>query len=357
MDAEVYKQPGRRRANGLVDRLYADELGADLEPLPESKWRQEAQDPYAQEVGPGAGIMRGLNDWLGENVVEPAARAGYPNAGAAAATVPSVLADLVVPQTGADYAGALVPFGKVGKALKGEAKLAGEVGSAENKMMSKQDIVDMDDINYSKMKRDFLANAPDVARSGKVLTKEELAAKRMAENQEIIEASKRPVQGVAEESEPIRSGTQDLTDKIARLYNDRKAVSETGGHLGSDASVDPFRWSDTKNGASKEILRAHKGKPLKISTTSDLIAHDDYISQLDPKLHSVEFRLTPDVSFDELLSLKEYSGRPSFKRQAKAIKKLRDAGIDVRVIDAPEKPLDELSAMRSLGFVPKRSGQ
>lgn len=249
------------RGRALPERDPAD---VAIEEEIKRKYGQRLEDPYSQEVGPGAGIMRGIDSWLTENVVEPSAKAGYPEIGAGVAAAGSTIADLAVPQTAGDFAGVLIPFGKAGKAAKG-------------------------------------------------LSKEARVAKEVAEENPI------------------------------------KAID---GRLGGD--TDPFRWTDVKSGYAKRALSENKGKPLTISTSSDLIAHDDYISQLDPKLHTVEFRLSPDVPLNEFMHMEKYKGSPSFARQAKAIKKLRDAGINVRVIDAPEKALDDLSAQRSLGFVPKR---
>lgn len=82
----------------------------------EYKATQKAVDPYAQEVGPGAAMVRRLDTFLGENVVEPMANAGWPNLGAGLATIPTVVADMVIPQTAGDFAAA--PISKIGKAAK-----------------------------------------------------------------------------------------------------------------------------------------------------------------------------------------------------------------------------------------------
>ena len=380
----------KRRPSGLVDRLYADELGSDLEPLPvpsrplsESHLPPRIQDPYAQEIGPGTGIMRGLDKWLTENVVEPSARAGYPNLGAAAATVPSTVADLVIPQTAADYAGMLLPFGKVGKALKGEAKLSEKLGGT--------------------------------------LSKEEMAAKRAADNQSVLREMKRPGRMAEEESIIPQSAREkfnqriqgpakvepelDATERALAKYGDEgdqyrqyikdeaartsepyvgfdmaspayrakssvpqpfpvSGVVDVKGHLGKtlgEGGPDPLAWLDTKYGASKKVLEANRNKPLKISTRSDLISHDDYISNLNPKLHEVEFHIpSTNSKLNKILT----PGAPSISRQMAAIKKLQERGIKVSIVHENIKGLpaeagggfDALSLMRDHGVsVPVRS--
>ena len=88
--------------------------------LPEQQERvdlsQKPEDPFSAPIPEGVRLKGKVDDWLAENVVEPAARAGYPNAGAAVATVPSVIADLAIPQAAGDIAA--MPFGRITKALK-----------------------------------------------------------------------------------------------------------------------------------------------------------------------------------------------------------------------------------------------
>lgn len=254
---------------------------------------RKPKDAYAQEVGPGGAIQRRFEGFLGDNVAGPLGAAGYPQLGAAAAAIPASVSDLLIPQTGADVAGIVVPFGKAGKVAK-----AAEEG---------------------------------------ILKDTAAVRRKLAEEPSI--------------SQKISALTENFRDKL---------ISDVNGHLGSDLEtkgIDPFAWSDVKSGTSKKILEAHKGEPLKISTRSDLLAHDDYISNLDPKLHSVEYHLSPDVPLSDFNSMDKYKGSPSFGRQVKAIKKLKDAGINVRIVGSPEKPLDDLSAMRSLGFVPEGGGK
>lgn len=111
-----------------------------------------------------------------------------------------------------------------------------------------------------------------------------------------------------------------------------KNVRDLKGHLGkyvSEGGSDPFNWIDSKYGVTKNLLKQNYGKPLTISTRSDLIAHDDYMKSLNPKLHKIKIHLTGD--HERVMRLLE-PGNPSFKRRIKAAKKLREAGYDVTLV-------------------------
>ncbi len=438
--------PPPSNPSGLVDRLYAEKITPEQIKAHDTGLRQRysgIKDPYSEEIGPGAGIMRGIDSWLDENVVQPAAKAGYPNAGAAAATVPSTIAEFAVPQTAGDFAGTLIPFGKIGKgAAKAESKLVkaeSKIGKAPKG--SEAEMIERFGRNSPEHKqyRDILNDSPDkldhdmglkkqlmerdVGKYGRIrslsplqlylerakhlgitdqeaiaklglpqemtdsalkelsktsgnisnvaakaenkfgrLSKEELAAQRARDNERVAGTIKPPRAAMSEEELIPKVSARDkfnsrvqanVTPDTPPKKSRADIVGETGGHINNQSS-DKFSWGDVRKGESKEVLDAHRGKPLKISTSSDLIAHDDYIAKLDPKHHEVEFHLSPDVPLNDFHSMEKYKGKPSFLRQIKAIKKLREAGIRVKVVDAPEKPLDDITSMRHLGFMPER---
>jgi hypothetical protein len=109
-------------------------------------------------------------------------------------------------------------------------------------------------------------------------------------------------------------------------------VKDVQGHLGkrvAQGGSDPFMWMDQKYGLSKDVLKNHRNKPLKISTRSDLIAQDDYMKHLDPKKHSVEIHVFGD---NERQNRQMEPGAPSFSRRMKAAQKLRAAGIPVTIV-------------------------
>jgi len=103
-----------------------------------------------------------------------------------------------------------------------------------------------------------------------------------------------------------------------------------GSHFNShfNKNLDPFMWSDTKYGASKEMLNNAKG-PMKIHTSSDLIARDDY-SSIIPHGSEVNMYLMPK---NPELGKHVFPGNPSRLRQEQAIEKLQQQGIKVNAIE------------------------
>jgi DNA repair photolyase len=88
---------------------------------------------------------------------------------------------------------------------------------------------------------------------------------------------------------------------------------------------DSFMWMDLKMGVTKELLKILKfyEYPFIIFTRSDLVAHDEYLKVLDPKLCSVQFSIS---GTNDELTKKIEPGAPSNDRRFKALKKLNASG-------------------------------
>ncbi|MFN8790827.1 MAG: radical SAM protein [Bdellovibrionales bacterium] len=101
---------------------------------------------------------------------------------------------------------------------------------------------------------------------------------------------------------------------------------------------DSFMWSDQKYKVTQELLRILKfyNYPYVVFTRSDLIATDDYISLLDPKLSSIQFSIS---SINDDLVKKMEPGAPSATRRLKALKKLGEAGFWTTVRVNPLFPI------------------
>jgi DNA repair photolyase len=89
---------------------------------------------------------------------------------------------------------------------------------------------------------------------------------------------------------------------------------------------DSFMWLDTKYGVTQELLKIfnYYKYPYIIFTRSDLVAHDDYLPLIDPKLGVVQMSIVGNnhriIRFIE-------PGAPSYRRRLTALKKLYEAGI------------------------------
>lgn len=101
-------------------------------------------------------------------------------------------------------------------------------------------------------------------------------------------------------------------------------------------NMDPFAWYDLKYGATKKMImdRAdlefeNKDNSLVVHTSSDLVAHNDYINILDGQNTSVKmYLLTKNDELNRIL----FPGNPSRRRQDSAVEKLRESGVNVEAV-------------------------
>ena len=99
--------------------------------------------------------------------------------------------------------------------------------------------------------------------------------------------------------------------------------------LGVPFESEPFPWLDTKSEHAKDYLKYRNGKPLKINTRSDLLAHDDYLTNLDKKNHEVVFHfLNSPGHLASVLT----PGMPSAKRLQNAMTKMKAHGVKVSAV-------------------------
>lgn len=78
----------------------------------------EMKGSWGKEIPESKKFKSKLEDWLTNNVVEPAVNAGYPNLGAGIATVPATLAEFLLPENTAEFAPGMAGVGKLRR--KGE---------------------------------------------------------------------------------------------------------------------------------------------------------------------------------------------------------------------------------------------
>lgn len=99
--------------------------------------------------------------------------------------------------------------------------------------------------------------------------------------------------------------------------------------LGTPFESEPFPWMDTKSSHANDYLKSKQGKPMKINTRSDLLAHDDYITNIDKKNHEVQFHL---LNAPDSLASQVTPGMPSSKRLMNAMEKLKAHGVKVSAV-------------------------
>lgn len=108
-----------------------------------------------------------------------------------------------------------------------------------------------------------------------------------------------------------------------------KPSGEIGKGKPNHMTEDPFAYSnESKYGASKKLIQEHvkAGKPAQIHTSSDKLAHDDYVNELKklPKGSIVNLYYQDEEKKNE-------HGHPSNKRIDETAKKLKAAGINVKL--------------------------
>ena len=104
----------------------------------------------------GQRLKTNIDDFLTGNVVEPLAQRGYPNLGAALATVPSVAAEMMIPSTTGELQGAVIPMPFLkGKALQ-SAKKAQALDLLEKMSADDVDISKLPSMaEYKKLAKDL----------------------------------------------------------------------------------------------------------------------------------------------------------------------------------------------------------
>ena len=116
-----------------------------LETLKAARRQQQANSPSpvpvdGQPLGPpedvpipaGVSAQQGMDEWLGNEVVTPMAERGWPNLGAAMATIPSTIGSMVIPQSTDDLMPlpAALPFKTFAKGGIVNSPTLGMVGEA-----------------------------------------------------------------------------------------------------------------------------------------------------------------------------------------------------------------------------------
>jgi DNA repair photolyase len=101
---------------------------------------------------------------------------------------------------------------------------------------------------------------------------------------------------------------------------------------------DSFMWMDKKYKVSQELLKIlkHYKYPNVIFTHSDLVAEEEYLKLMDPKLTSVQISMS---STNDELNKKIEPGSPSAKRRLTALSTLNEAGIWTAVRINPLFPI------------------
>ena len=120
--------------------------------------------------------------------------------------------------------------------------------------------------------------------------------------------------------------------------NKYRAVLEKRIPLRLGSMSDPFLWMDKKYGVTLELIKIlnYYKYPWVAFTRSDLVAKDEYLKHIDPRLGSIQFSISGE---NEELTKKIEPGAPSVKRRLAALKTISNAGINTAVRINPLFPM------------------
>jgi DNA repair photolyase len=105
-----------------------------------------------------------------------------------------------------------------------------------------------------------------------------------------------------------------------------RAVLEQRVPLRIGSMSDSFMWMDRKYGVTKEVLKilSFYRYPYVVFTRSDLIAQEEYMKLIDPKIASVQFSISGG---NEQLTRVIEPGAPSVAKRLRALRTLSEGGV------------------------------
>ena len=340
--------PGRKRP---LERDEEDTI-ADI---PNPEMMQKEPEIYDRPFPPGIAAQEAFDDMLQRRIVDPLAKAGYEDVGAGFAAIPSAAHSMIVPQSEFDVAGTLIPLPGVAKLMKKgkfrKISKAMHVEDPENaaEIIAKQASKEGGPVNLdpeaqkiAKVKQEkFLRKQTDDPTKKELSYQDGLTFKGGFANydnpEEILkqynDAIKSPSNNTYVGSNIADSFTVDPTKGVGparQVPIDPSHMAKTS-HIGSGVELgnpDPLAWMDIKKGVTRDWLINTKGTPRLIETQSDLISHDDYMSNLMPGDRVVFHIYTDNGSLSRVIN----PGAASPKRLLQAAEKLAKAGIDVKIV-------------------------
>ena len=203
---------------------------------------------------PGVAPMKqSLDEMLSRGVVEPMAKAGYPTLGAAMATVPSTLAEALIPSTAADLAGTLLPLpgAKLGR---GAAKQIKETKAAQLLEQMAADDVDISKLpslsEFKKISKEY--EKQKVKQEG-----EKLRSKTMDLIHESAQTAKNAVQDIFENPSPAAKQnigfSTDILENLAQDNLNNKKIAK---------AWDEYQKMAMAKTEAMRFLQTNETKPL-----------------------------------------------------------------------------------------------
>jgi hypothetical protein len=188
---------------------------------------QEKLDAATDRPLPAAQRLKtNIDDFLTGNVVEPLAQRGYPNLGAALATVPSVAAEMMIPSTTGELQGAVIPMPGLKKGIKKVTEAMKAEGAEKfiEGMARMNDDVDIDRLNPELYKK----YAKDIEKAKKAKVAEEVLNEGLKIKPESFKESRKALSQIAGGTV---SSPRGHTDLLAELNTDIPEVKKAFDNL------------------------------------------------------------------------------------------------------------------------------
>lgn len=265
---------------------------------PRDQMKMENIPEYGKDIPASKKIKEGLNEWLTANVVEPGAKAGYPDLAAGVATVPSTLADVILPENTGEMAPGMAGVGKL---------------SRQGNVYRKNIIKNINNISLGKLQKvfdDMTKEIPTViAENGK-----------HSDSHEAILLARRIIRDLIDRKFPGNStsldnllgplGTADWAKIRVKKHKDVVAdVNKSGGNIVRDNQLDAIintrKYNDIQKIAGSATRIAHDFLFGRSSTPYVPAKRAAQKKALNPK---VEKYLQSRGDYDKMLQ-----GRPAGK--------------------------------------------
>jgi hypothetical protein len=219
--------------------------------------------------------------------VEPLAQRGYPNLGAALATVPSVAAEMMIPSTTGELQGAVIPMPGLKKGIKKVTEAMKAEGAEQFMagMARMGDDVDINRLNPELYKK----YSKEIEKLKKAKINDEILAESFKLKPESFEKSRKALAEIAGKKVSMpRQHTESLAElnsdipEIKKAYNDIQYLQ-----YGEDPTLTrqklKFKALDTAYAKLSEALARNKDK-LKLTPEFEDVMTNTKLRRLNTKL-------------------------------------------------------------------------
>jgi hypothetical protein len=214
--------------NRMMYQHYMDQVRT--QPMAEDKM------PWNVPFPPGVEAQRKVDEALSSYVVEPLAKRGYENLGAALAAGASAAASMAIPQNEAEAAGVILPIRKIplrGKALK------------EGKALELLDIMKSDDVDINKLPTydEFKKISKEFKTQKIKQTSEDLFLKSQQKKQEASKTAVKVKNSIFDNPDFTAGYSTDLLENLAQDNLNNKKIAKAWNEYEMTSQAVPWNMA------------------------------------------------------------------------------------------------------------------